>query len=81
MASRRLMADPFFSDYYVPQVYTAKGIEYVQRRTMVDVLVGHYPELKDKFYTSGKKGKVLKVRNAFRPWGKVYDQVKKKYGL
>ncbi|MFT6630335.1 MAG: hypothetical protein ACJAS4_000271 [Bacteriovoracaceae bacterium] len=50
MASRRLMADPFFSDYYTDEVYTRDGIQYIQKRTMADVLVSHYPELKSKFY-------------------------------
>ena len=88
MASRRLMADPFFSDLYVPSVYTAKGIKYVQNRTMGDVLISHYPELRDQFYETKrvkrKSGRgyhtkeFLKVKNAFRPWSPVYDQVKAK---
>jgi hypothetical protein len=52
MASRRLMADPFFSDYYVPSVYTAKGISYVNGRDMKDVILSHFPELKSHFYTT-----------------------------
>ena len=59
MASRRLMADPFFSDYFTPEVYTPEGFQWVQRETMVDVIVRHYPELKSAF-----KG----VTNAFQPW-------------
>lgn len=85
MASRRLMADPFFSDLYIPEVYTQAGIDFVQKTSMVDVVLHHYPELKSQFYTKKKfnhpkKGwitrEVLKVKNAFRPWGPVYDQVK-----
>lgn len=78
MASRRLMADPFFSDLYIPEVYTSKGIKYVQDRNMSDVLVTHYPELRSQFYDirKGIKGKdVLKVKNAFRPWKPVYEKV------
>ena len=55
MASRRLMADPFFSDYYTDEVYTKEGIEYVNNRSMVDVVVDHYPELENKFYKTSYK--------------------------
>lgn len=74
MASRRLMADPFFSDYYVPSVYTKKGISYVNGRDMKDVIIQHFPELKSHFYN----GKKLKVKNAFRPWRPRYEEVKAK---
>lgn len=70
MASRRLMADPFYSDYFTAKVYTKFGINWVQNQTMIDVLKRHHPELTPKL--SG-------VKNAFRPWQPVYDQVKKKY--
>lgn len=70
MASRRLMADPFFSDYFTADVYTKFGLKWVEDQTMVDVITRHYPELKPKF-----KG----VKNAFRPWQPVYDSVKQKY--
>jgi hypothetical protein len=90
MASRRLMADPFFSDYFTEDVYTKGGLEHVQKTTMADVIVRHFPELKDQFYVKkkvrvkGKRGSVvkttemkdvLKVRNAFRPWRPVYEEV------
>lgn len=82
MASRRLMADPFFSDYYTPEVYTQKGINYVNGRSMAHVLVSHYPELRNKFYSKNKKGKeYLRVKNAFRPWNPVHDKVKAKLNL
>ena len=74
MASRRLMADPFFSDYYVPSVYTSKGISYVNNRDMKDVIISHFPELKSNFYN----GKTLKVKNAFRPWRPRFEEVKDK---
>jgi hypothetical protein len=70
MASRRLMSDPFYSDYFTPEVYTPEGIDWVQKQRMVDVIARHYPELKPKL-----KG----VQNAFRPWQPVYDKVKAKY--
>ena len=72
MASRRLMVDPFFSDYYTSKYYTRKGIKHVEKQTMVDVLVRHFPALKGQFYD--KKGKQY-VNNAFRPWGDVYKRV------
>jgi hypothetical protein len=72
MASRRLMVDPFFSDYYTPKYYTQAGIDHVQDQTMVDVLVRHFPELKGQFYN--RRGKQY-VKNAFRPWGDVYKKV------
>lgn len=70
MASRRLMADPFFSDYYTPEVYTKFGIDWVEKESMVDVITRHYPELKPKF---------AGVTNAFRPWQPVFNEKKNKY--
>lgn len=72
MASRRLMGDPFFSDYYTPKYYTDWGFNHVEYETMAMVIKRHYPELakvmKDK---DGKE-----IQNAFRPWAPVYDDVK-----
>ena len=62
MASRRLMADPFYSDYFNPDVYTKVGYDWVQSQSMIDVILRHYPELQDSF-----KG----VTNAFQPWKPV----------
>jgi len=70
MASRRLMADPFYSEFYTPKYYTSFGINHVQSQTMIDVISRHFPELKPRF-----RG----VTNAFRPWQPVYDTVKAKY--
>jgi hypothetical protein len=72
MASRRLMADPFFSDYFTKEYYTKDGIDHVQKTTMADVIIRHFPELKYRFYV--KKKEI--VKNAFRPWLPVYDTVK-----
>lgn len=77
MASRRLMADPFFSDYYTKEYYTKGGINHVQKTTMSDVIIRHFPEFKNRFY---KKNKTLPgykevVKNAFRPWLPVYTGV------
>ena len=59
MASRRLLADPFYSDYFSPEVYTQLGYDWVQNTTMKDVILRHYPELKEAFQD---------VVNAFQPW-------------
>lgn len=81
MASRRLMADPFFSDFYTPKYYTKAGIDYVQKQDMTGVILNHYPELKNRFYATKKVGRRKKttkvVKNAFRPWLPVYSKVLK----
>ena len=59
MASRRLLGDPFYSDYFNPEVYTQLGYDWVQNMTMKDVILRHYPELKEAFEH---------VVNAFQPW-------------
>ncbi len=79
MASRRLMADPFFSDYYTAEYYTKGGIKHVQKQNMADVIIRHFPEFKDRFYGKRKvfPGDKMVVKNAFRPWLPVYSDVKK----
>lgn len=59
MASRRLKSDRFFTTDYRPEIYTAEGLEWVDRTTMVTVLLRHHPELAPAL--SG-------VSNAFAPW-------------
>ena len=59
-ASRRLMADRFFTKDYRPEVYTPEGIAWVEHTTMVDVLRRHNPQL---------LGSLVGVENAFKPWG------------
>jgi hypothetical protein len=59
MASRRLKSDRFFTNDYSPDVYTPEGIDWVEKNTMVDVLLRHHPEL----------GPALDgCENAFAPW-------------
>ncbi len=82
MASRRLMADPFFSDYFTKDYYTKPGINHVNKTTMSDVIIRHFPEFKNRFYTQkttslGRKKDEEVVKNAFRPWLPVYKDVKK----
>lgn len=59
MASRRLMTDPFFHEYYTPQYYTAEGLKWIDDTFLSDVIVRHFPEMKPK---------MNKVLNAFHPW-------------
>ena len=79
MASRRLMADPFFSDYYTSKYYTKSGLKHVQDTTMSDVIIRHFPEFKNRFYAKkdGSSKKKQVVKNAFRPWLPVYKNVEK----
>lgn len=45
MASRRLKSDRFFTDDYRPEIYTAEGLEWIDRNGMLSVLCRHYPQL------------------------------------
>jgi hypothetical protein len=59
MASRRLKSDRFFTDDYDAKTYTQAGLDWIERTTMSDVLLRHYPEL-----APALDG----VENAFAPW-------------
>ena len=59
-ASRRLMADRFYTKDYTPEVYTPEGYNWVENTTMVDVIKRHNPTL-----ASSLAG----ADNAFKPWG------------
>ena len=67
MASRRLMGDPFLSDYYTPEFYTKWGFDHVEKESMATVIVRHYKELEPAL-----RG----IKNAFRPWNPVFNDVK-----
>lgn len=60
MASRRLKSDRFYGLDYTPEVYTPAGIDWIENTSMIDVLVRHYPTLRDPM-----RG----VDNAFAAWG------------
>ena len=60
MASRRLLSDRFLTVDYKPEVYTQEGYNWVQTRTMRDILVDHFPKL---------AAEGLVPVNAFKPWG------------
>jgi hypothetical protein len=62
MASRRLKSDRFFTTDYTPAVYTQTGLDWIDRNTMVTVLLRHYPELEPA---------IRDVGNAFKPWIRV----------
>ena len=60
MASRRLMADRFYTDNYNAEYYTKTGLNWIDRQGRLDqVIVRHMPEL----------AKHLKgIETAFNPW-------------
>jgi hypothetical protein len=62
MASRRLKSDRFLSKDYRPEVYTKPGFEWVEKTTMIDVLLRHFPRLKPA---------VTGIESAFHPWKPV----------
>jgi Animal haem peroxidase len=43
MTARQLKSDRFFTDDYRPEVYTETGLEWIDKTTMRDVLLRHYP--------------------------------------
>jgi hypothetical protein len=59
MASRRLKSDRFFGNDYTPEVYTQVGMDWIEQTTMSDILLRHYPDLRDAL-----RG----VDNAFAAW-------------
>jgi len=62
MASRRLKSDRFFTDDWRPEIYTAFGLDYVAKNSMLSVLHRHYPQLRPALEGT---------QNAFQPWKKV----------
>ena len=59
-ASRRLQADRFFTDAYREDVYTEEGLGWIDRASLKEVLLRHYPRLAQM----GRSN----VDNAFEPW-------------
>lgn len=62
MATRRLKSDRFYTVDFTPRVYTAEGIDWIDRNDMTSVLLRHYPQL-----TPVLRGQ----RNAFAPWTRI----------
>lgn len=59
-ASRRIIADRFYTELYTPEFYTQEGYDWVENNDMSAVLRRHHPEL--NLSLAG-------VDNAFKPWG------------
>ena len=59
MASRRLMADRFYTDNYNAEYYTKEGMAWVEQTNMKTVMLRHYPRLKSV---------LTRVGNPFFPW-------------
>jgi len=62
MASRRLNSDRFLTRDYTPEVYTPVGLDWVERTTMADVLLRHYPQLRPALRSAP---------NAFMAWSRA----------
>lgn len=60
-ASRRLLADRFFTENYNAETYTQEGLDWVARETMTSLIRHHFP---------GVSSKLKAGENAFTPWGK-----------
>lgn len=62
MASRRLRSDRFFTKDYRAEVYTQWGLDWIEKTTMSNLLLRHYPDLAPSLQG---------VENAFAPWRRV----------
>ena len=67
MASRRLMSDRFFTDYYNAKTYTQAGLDWVAAASINAVLLRHLPELEEALNANG---------NAFFPWNEQREWAK-----
>jgi len=61
MASRRLQADPFYTEKFNHRYYTKTGMDLIEKATFKSVLLQHYPQL--------EQAGLRNVENAFEPWG------------
>ncbi|OUS24772.1 hypothetical protein A9Q99_23550 [Gammaproteobacteria bacterium 45_16_T64] len=59
MASRRLMADRFYTVDYRPEIYTQEGLDWIDDNNFQSVVIRNMPEL---------AGRLENVENAFFPW-------------
>jgi hypothetical protein len=59
MASRRLMADRFYTEDFNEKTYTAEGIKWIEQANFKRVLVRNFPELAEQ---------TARIENAFVPW-------------
>jgi hypothetical protein len=65
MASRRLKSDPFFTDDFRPEVYSAEGMRWIENASMAAVVGRHVPEL---------GGRLRALCNPFAPWDHPENQ-------
>ncbi|MBX7098493.1 MAG: hypothetical protein K1X89_12345 [Myxococcaceae bacterium] len=61
MASRRLEADPFYTDKFNAKYYSQEGMDMIEHATLKSLLLENFPEL--------EKSGLKNVNNAFEPWG------------
>lgn len=59
MASRRLMADRFFTESYTPEIYSPEGLDWIDQNNFRTVLLRQFPEFSDD---------LANVGNPFFPW-------------
>jgi hypothetical protein len=63
MASRRLKSDRFIAgEAFTEEVYTQVGLDWLEKTSMTDILLRHYPELGPALY---------EAKSAFAPWKRV----------
>lgn len=62
MASRRLQADRFYTDYYRKEVYSEEGLRWIDEASMKKVLLRHIPELAPA---------LKRIKTAFNPWNEA----------
>jgi Animal haem peroxidase len=58
-ASRRLKSDRYFTVDYTPQVYTAEGLDWIEKNDMRTMILRHHPELAPA---------LTRTKNTFHPW-------------
>lgn len=66
MASRRLHADPFYTEKFNARYYTETGMALIAEATFKSVLLEHYPQL--------ARAGLCNVENAFEPWGTTANE-------
>jgi hypothetical protein len=70
-ATRRLETDRFLTSDFTPEIYTKKGMEWVELRRMKDILMDHMPALTNILGP---------IKNPFRPWPAVSRDVASEKG-
>lgn len=65
LALRRLQADRFFTTDFTPRIYTKMGIDHINKTTLKDVLLRHYPSLAPELEN---------VSNPFVSWSSEFQK-------